>query len=351
MKKQTTINQKGEIEFRKKLIRQQINEENIFDDEFGSEGIKNLLESWMEYTYKDMKGLKNAVISPFLEIGAERCQRSLVLENDIGAKGAAIDISFDMLKTCDNYSRIFKKKKIPLRICCDAYNLPFAKNSVPFVFCYHTLHHFPDPDPILHEIFDVLSPGGCFFIGTEPYKKILHLNIYKSSKRYSKKALNANYAKKALDYFFSYRPCNETEHGIVENEDISLEQWRNSLSLFHDKDIEIKSLGHIKSCLFGRRGLKFFLACLFGGAVSGACYKEGRIKGVQQIERSLICPECKAKNTEEGLVKIKGGFICRKCGIKYPLIEDVAFLLLQRKFKELYPELFMKYSNKDEAEY
>ncbi len=101
-------------------------------------------------------------MTPYIEIGAERCQRSLVMENDLACTGIALDISFDMLRCCEYYAHRFNKPRLPLRICADAYRLPFASGSVPFMFCYDTLHHFPDPVPVIKELFRVLSPGGPF---------------------------------------------------------------------------------------------------------------------------------------------------------------------------------------------
>jgi len=149
--KQLVSSQKGEIEFRKKLFQQQVEGEKIFSDEFDVDSIQNILTTRMKATKKDIGALEEAgvPISPYLEIGAERGQRALVLENDLGASGIAADLSFDMLKSADYYAQVFNKAKIPLRICCDVNNLPFLTDSIPFIFCYDVLHHFPDPVPII----------------------------------------------------------------------------------------------------------------------------------------------------------------------------------------------------------
>ena len=68
----------------------------------------------MKKTHDQMTLLQklNITLSPYIEIGAERCQRSLVMENDLGLSGgAAIDISFDMLRSCNHYQDIFNKVK------------------------------------------------------------------------------------------------------------------------------------------------------------------------------------------------------------------------------------------------
>ena len=43
-----------------------------------------------------------------------------VMENDLGAAGAAVDISFDMLRSGAHYAKVFKRPNVPLRVCCDA---------------------------------------------------------------------------------------------------------------------------------------------------------------------------------------------------------------------------------------
>jgi SAM-dependent methyltransferase len=106
---------------------------------------------------------RGVALSPYLELGAERGQRALVLENDFGARGAAVDLSLDMLRSTAHYGEVFHKPRMPERICCDAHTLPFRTGSLPFVFCYEFLHHFPTPAPVVKEIHRVLAPGGWFF--------------------------------------------------------------------------------------------------------------------------------------------------------------------------------------------
>jgi hypothetical protein len=102
MNRQSIKNRKGEIEFRRKLAEQQTEGKRQFDDEFDNVGIEKLLQERMRRTLEQMTLLKRnrVVLSPYVEIGAERCQRSLVMENDIGVKGISVDISYDMLKSC-----------------------------------------------------------------------------------------------------------------------------------------------------------------------------------------------------------------------------------------------------------
>jgi SAM-dependent methyltransferase len=317
MRKQKIDNQKGEITFRRKLFLQQVEGKTLFGDEFDSIGIENILNARMQKTINQMFLFqeKNITLSPYVEIGAERCQRSLIMENDLGSKGAAVDISFDLLKSCSYYKRVFNKNKTPLRICCDANRLPFLTNSIPFVFCYETLHHFPEPFPITEEIYRVLSPGGSFFFDEEPFKKILHINLYKMNKIYSEKSLNRGTFRKVIDYFFGKRTCNEVEYNIIENDAISLGLWKRSLVFFDKNDVKLKSLRLIESTLFNPSSyFKYFLTYLLGGNISGICIKSGSDANKNtSICDVLICPSCRKIGSEVPLNNDITSFSCPTC--------------------------------------
>lgn len=351
MKEQLIGNQKSEIEFRKKLHLQQVENKTVFDDEFDGSCIKNILKDRMEKTYQQMTLLnkRDFTLSPYIEIGAERCQRSLVMENDLGLNGgAAVDISFDMLKSCNHYQDVFNKIRSPIRVCCDANNLPFMTSSIPFVFCYETLHHFPEPTPILNQIYRVLLPGGCFFFDEEPYKQVLHLNLYKGKKLYSKEFLTRSKIKRVLDRFFCTTSCNEVEHGIIENNNISLKLWKHALTDFDEKEIKLTPTRFFTSNLFRPAAyLLYFAAYLLGGNISGICRKAG-IVGQQNISivNTFICPSCIELGFEVLLSRKNSWFICPKCSKMYPIIDQVLFLFSYEKFSKLYPSVFDSFQKK-----
>jgi len=342
--KQTVKSQKGEVEFRKKLYKQQVEGQEIFSDEFDVDGIQRILADRMQITKEQISALKKSglAISPYLEIGAERGQRSLVMENDLQASGIAADLSFDMLKSADHYSKIFDKAKLPLRVCCDINNLPFLSNSIPFVFCYDTLHHFPDPTPAIAEVERVLAPGAYFFFGQEPYKKVAHINLYNGAKVYSKKALGFGKLRKILDYFLAERIGNEIEHGIIENEEIHISDWKKLLNIFSEKKVQLQSLNKISVDLYGKKNyFKYFLNYLLGGNIFGTVRKLG--DGVDlnlKREDFIICPNCLKTGQEIKLCQQESDWFCSHCHSNFPVVDGVIFLLANDKFEELYPEIY-----------
>jgi SAM-dependent methyltransferase len=341
MADQLVSSKKGEIAFRKKLVQQQVEEESIWADEYTREGIEKVLREKMKETADRMDALKRqgVVSSPYVEIGAERCQRSLVMENELDTPGIACDISYDMLKSCEYYAGVFKKDRLPFRICCDANALPFRSNSLPFFFCYETLHHFPDVSPIIREIHRVLSPGGYFFFDEEPYKKLLHLNLYKAKSVYSQETLQANPMKRALDWLFAERTCNEVSHGIVENEQISIREWKSALSVFEEKDVHLLALRVIKAELLKPKNLvKYLLAYMLGGRISGLCHKPGTRKPTTVFD-ALICPVCRKEGREERLAQGEHGPACKECGSRFPVLHGVVFLFAPDTLRELYPDV------------
>jgi len=344
MHKQTIQAQRGEIEFRRKLAIQHVGGTTVLNDEFSSQEMMDILKERMIKTKLQVEIIKkrNIIVSPYLEVGAERGQRSLILESELGLNGAAADISYDMLKTTDYYQKVFNKPKTPFRVCCDVHCLPFLSASIPFVFCYQFLHHFSSPAEPLHEMYRVLSSGGTFFFDEEPYKKTLHLNLY-NRKIYAKETLNSGKLRKWFDYFFAREIKNEDDYGIVENDQNSLRVWKTALRIFEKREVTIKTLHNMSADLFEPKSIvNFVFSYLCGGTISGLCQKSGSCGEVGQktIVELLICPSCLEGKREIPIKKSGLFFICSNCHKKYPIKNDIAFLLPYNKFKELYPDEF-----------
>jgi uncharacterized protein YbaR (Trm112 family) len=271
------------------------------------------------------------------------------MENEMEASGAAADISYDMLRSCSNYQKVFNKSKIPARLCCDANNLPLKSNSIPFVFCYETLHHFPEPGPVVEEIYRVLRPGGYFFFDEEPYNKILHFNLYKGSTIYSTQSKGI--IRRAFDRFFSTLTCNEVEHGVIENHKITITQWKDALSCFETKDVWLRpsNRSSFGSELFNPHSyLKYAASSLLGGTISGLSKKKAApINNPISLYDALVCPSCKQSGTEEPLRQDTSLFFCSSCSTKYPIVDGVVFLFAYDKLIELYPDIVRSLKKSD----
>ncbi len=342
MKQQSTTNQRGEIEFRKKLVAQQIEQANQLENEYDIREIERLLRVRMDQTITDMRRLQTegVTLAPYVELGAERGQRGLALENDLNQHGAAVDISLDTLKSCDHYAKLYHKPNLPLRVCCDANLLPFKSNSVSLVFCYSVLHHFPDPTPIIMEGWRVLTAGGHLFFDEEPYKKVLHVPLYK---RNIHRHVSENKLRRMLDHFFSEKTGNEETHNIVSNQQISLDQWRGAFARFENHNITLNSwLRGIQSQLHQPANqLDYWWSYLTGGVIGGTAQKPGTpTPPAATIEEALICVNCLENQAEVPITQAEPGkaFVCPTCNTHYPVVAGVALLFTPTKLAELYPE-------------
>lgn len=391
MKYQNDEEKKGEILFRSKLYEQHVLGRNIFEDEFNKDEIAEIIRSRVAKSDSQFSKLKEkgVALSPFLEVGAERCQRSMLLSDKYDSLGFAVDISYDSLRSADYFFKKFKMKRMPIRVCCDAYNLPFRNNSFPFVFCYETLHHFPDPTPIVGEIKRVMSRGH-FFFDEEPVKQILNLKLYKrKNKIYSIHERRKNKVVRVIEHFISTRTCNEEEYGIIENVDISLKHWKRISKMFDHSEVDLV-VGPISCKLnYPRFSLKRTLANLAGGSITGLCFadkkmsdsskdvfgllgcpnclqvedncdtawcnleckqtcshnaidmKDGKASIIE--ERCVLCGECSRTCPRQAinkhpLVRIDNELICENCGNKYPTIQNIIMLFSKREEK-LYEHL------------
>jgi ubiquinone/menaquinone biosynthesis C-methylase UbiE len=343
---QTIENLRGEIEFRAKLALQHVSGEVLLPDYYKKDEHDRILWERVEMTRKKMTELSGLGInfSPFLELGAERGQRSLVLANDFGANGVAIDISYHQLKTMEHFSHVFKMEKLPLRICCNANHLPFKSNSFPFIFCYEFLHHFPSLQPVMKEVHRV-SSDGYFYFDEEPFKRVMKLALYRQkAKIYSERTLRKNKYVTLIESFISDVPCDEVEHGIVENDNISLMEWINALSLFDEREIDLSSINRFKSKLEGRFKRANIPNYLLGGTITGLCRKKLQPATNVPADMSDIlgCPDCRISTNNESfdrpsLVELGDSYQCSHCGFNYPSRDGVVFLLPRSELQQLYP--------------
>ncbi len=318
----------------------------LLPDYYGKEEHDAILASRIETTRKDMERLRSrgVKLAPFVELGAERCHRSLVLANDFEGVGIAVDISFDQLKTADHFAELFGMPQLPLRVCCDVNYLPVRGNAVPLVFCYEFLHHFPAVKPILEHVRRILADG-TFFFSEEPYKRP-RITLYRQRhKIYSRRSLRRSKVFRTLEKFISEPWSDELEHGIVENDRISVAEWLDALTVFDRREVTLASVGgRITSRLGDRIRPANRVNMVLGGGISGTCATEGSAPAPvpARLTDLLLCPNCAAGSEEcpdnpPPLETTGDSLTCPACEIAYPVVDGVVFLLQIETFQALYP--------------
>lgn len=332
-------NKAGEVKFRAKLFQQQVEGAATLDGELTSSEMLAEMRRRMEITRRDCAELAESGLlqGPFLELGAERCQRSLVLANDFGLEGYAADLSFESLQYADFLAQQEKLSRVPKRVCCDAYKLPFADNSIGFAFCYQTLHHFPDPTPIFQELYRVLRPGAVLRVDEEPIRRTWKVNLWK--RRVFPKGRENKYVRYAKDYlldFISEPHVNEVDYGICENDDISLVEWERAFGSAAEKNVRLKLLPMPSSLSRVHHdpqhwGLRSWMCQGLGGVLRATIMPKARQASTTPPE-ALCCPVCHGV-----LAAAPESLSCSKCSCSYPICDGVLMLLPQEELSSLYP--------------
>lgn len=333
----------GEIKYRAKIVNQQLGKTRVFDDEPSASDFQKILKSKLRDTERTFRALskQGLTLTPYLEIGSEHCLRPALLELKFGAQGFATDISLYSLTNAPEFIKKFNFKKVPRRICCDAYLLPFKSNSFPFIFIYETLHHFPNPLPILKEAKRVLAPGGLLLIGADPIKAQMQLTLWR---RPTKLRLWEKLLKAILILpFISHIGKTEVDHGILE-EAFTLDVWQKALDIFDKVEVTLRAFpfGPEETVIKNDRNdwivpgfFTHWALRLFGGGLTARCLKsvlpQGNfsLRSKDNFENLLICPNCLKKDKVEiNLTKdSKAKLICPKCQNQYNKYSNVLVLL------------------------
>lgn len=355
VEKQSLTQMKGEVEFRSLLYQQQVCGDSLIEGEFNRREMLPIIRSRIDKSRQDFSRLASSgfLKSPYLEIGAERCQRSLLLTNEFGLDGFAADLSFESLKCAEFLSKSFSYTKMPQRLCCDAYRLPLANNSVSFAFCYQTLHHFPDPTPVLRELHRVLKPDGVIYVDEEPVKRAWRLSLIKRkpmrhmlrSNRYLR--FIANYI---LD-FVSESSCNEVEYGICENDSISLSKWEEAFNMVgRQVEVQLKMLPAPRALREIRHDsskptIRSRLTNGLGGSVSAVIFAQKPVDSSRpDPTHALICPACSAPMHVETHSN-SSDCMCSACSARYPMLDGILVALRDPALRELYPSLCQNLAN------
>lgn len=346
MNKSQSLEEKlAEVTFRDKLVKQHLGKKTYFKGQPDKDVILQELKTRVEATKNDFNILiqKKITISPFLEIGAEKGQRAMYLVNKLDASGFAADISFESLKSAGDLLEPLEYNKLPIRICVDAYHLPFKDNSLPLVFFYETLHHFPNPKPVLDEAFRVLRSDGHLFFSEEPVKQITNLRLWRRD-------YNLRTLEKVLKYtlilpFLSTIGKSEVEHGVLEKT-FWLDIWEKSLDRYDKVEVEVKPIFFGKSQRIKKNNKKrgwlkpdvprkILLATQGGGITALASVNKDLKKDVfsKNIFDLLSCPTCPHKTS---LIFNKNKASCKICKDTYKIKNGIFVLLPKKIERELY---------------
>lgn len=331
----------GEIRFRRVLSEQELGGETHIPEAFSKEEIMTVILNSMEETRSVFSGLVDSSlpISPFVELGAERGHRSFVLCNEFEAHGFALDLSMDALQFGDRIMKDLSLDKAPVRVCGDAYNLPFHSNSFPFVFCFATLHHFPDPTPVVQEATRILRDGGYFYFGREPTQGRLAIRLWT---RYGYKL---SWVEQLLDRlgilgFVSEGGEMEREYGILENT-FPLSTWVDLTEPFDHVDMQVNQALKIRFDP-SRFSFQRWLGQKVGGVTNALCHltkSEPSLKADSWIQR-LRCPTCSTQEEESDLELLPSneGLQCVRCRTIYPQYNGVLLLISRDMREKLYPD-------------
>lgn len=345
---QSLVSKRGEVRFRKILVKQHSHNSIVSPGEPNFEENLQQIRQRIQYSTDIFSRFKRqgVILSPFLEVAAGQGYRSDLLASKFNAYGFASDISQHSLASDRIITKELKLKNQSIKICCDAYNLPFLSSSFPFVFVALALHHFPDPLPVIKEAVRVLRPNGHFYFDEEPIKQGLNLNLWRRD-------YHLRWFEKILKYtllliWLSRIGKAEVDHGILE-ETFSLSIWEKSLAPFKKAYIwqsvfpfpwktivrKKKFTGWIKPNLFVRLGL-----FLFGGGIGGLAQVKKSNSGSrkQNLFKIFGCPTCRRKDNVAPLKKGKLHLKCVRCSTVYEQKDHVWMLLPKNLKRTLYAQ-------------
>ncbi len=289
-------------------------------------------------------------LSPFLEIGSDIGATTLVLRHDFDGQGFATDISRDALKVTPEVAERLNFDRLPVRICCDARWLPVVDNALSFVFCFQTLHHFADPEPVINEVARVLRPGGHFYFDEEPIRRWLCMNLYRCDRPESLTGFDRWLFKTGLIRYVAEAyigSAQEVEYGCVENQSVSLRQWEQFLSAIGPVETRLSLFTEdaqylhkvLRKIGVSEERTMRTMANLFGATLSGLCAStkpDCEPVDTTDLTKLLCCPDC--ARPLELRDDPSTHFACSKCG-NFDVFHGVHILLRKERSKVLYPKI------------
>ena len=351
MRRQSLESKRAEVQFRKddpQRFRSGATAGPLTD---GRDDLWTVMLDRMERTRRMADALHRAGVSltPYLEIGAERCQRSLVLTNEFAGDGIAADISLQSLQVAPRVAARAGYSRLPTRVCCDVNLLPIASGTLSFAFCYQTLHHLSDPTPAVAEICRALRDDGAFVFDEEPGRGWARIPLFERDDR-PRSLLQRSLQRAHLLEFLSRPGGPEVRHGVTEGE-FTLTEWSRILRGFNVEHVLVQTRFDPAATLpqvLAWRGPKKWWLLAKGASIHGLCRKpiastsrEAAGSIAEASKPTLVCPQCLADTKGEHLLLDEsGGLVCNACKRRYPTADGVHMLFADVTGRALYPEYF-----------
>jgi SAM-dependent methyltransferase len=270
---QNDTNKQGEITFRRQLAQQEAEHPELILPTMKKRIAETVAVFHSLERRYSLSLSKNTVVG---ELGAERAQRVLALIDHYNLnKAFAFDISPDMLSLSEVIStRCFPKSDGTFphqRLTLVPGDFLQAKKMIgeqpiDFMFCFATIHHFPDPRPVFQTVYSLLNDGGYFYFDREAMRSLLGLHEVAR-----------------LPGYLAHGKIIERDFGILETQ-FSLERWLEALNIFDDWDVHLKYplpvLEKIYNFDFRTLTHNAFIRTisrLFGGRIYGLLRKKGKI--------------------------------------------------------------------------
>ena len=299
-----------------------------------------------------LKALREFVgpLTPFLEIGANAGHTSLMLENEFGARGFALDISADSLRHGYALMDQWGVTKGPVRMAGDALHLPFRDGSLRTVFAFQMLSQFMDIESVLVEVKRVLAPGGVFFFAEEPMRRWMTLRLWRCPYEEQMKPWERRLNRWGLLPFLVQDVIGagqEESFGIRQNHTMNLGHWHALIQKHFGEQqyrLFVPERGWLERAVkraavrLDPYGSEWRAARLLGGTLAAACRKAGEPATgeptwPEAFEQLLQCPDCAGTLQREADETLR----CTACSYSAPLEGGVYNLLNSRDRHELYP--------------
>jgi SAM-dependent methyltransferase len=298
-----------------------------------------------------LKALREFVgpLTPYLEIGSNAGHTSLMLENEFGARGFALDISADSLRHGYALMDQWGVTKGPVRMAGDALHLPFRDGSLQTVFAFQMLSQFMDIESVLVEVKRVLAPGGVFFFAEEPMRRWMTLRLWRCPYEEQMKPWERRLNRWGVLPFLVQDVIGagqEESFGIRQNHTMNLGHW-HALIRKHfgaqEYRLFVPERGWLERAVkkvavrLDPYGSQWRAARLLGGTLAAACRKEGGDSGPRDwpeaFEELLQCPDCGGELGRDASEILR----CPACSYSAELEGGVYNLLNSRDRRELYP--------------